>query len=238
VLKPPNFNPKKTYPAIVMIHGGPQSVWSNAWSYRWNAQVFSARGYIVFLPNPRGSVGFGQDFINQVQGDWGGKVYQDMMKGVDYLASLPYVDKDRLGAIGGSYGGYMINWIEGHTNSFKALVSHAGVFNLDSMYGATEELWFPEWDLMGTPWTNPTMYERWSPHNFVNNFRTPCLVIHGELDYRVPVTEGMQLFTALKRMGVDSNFLYYPDEGHFILKPKNSKLWYEKVLNWFDHYLK
>ncbi|HSE38441.1 MAG TPA: S9 family peptidase, partial [Blastocatellia bacterium] len=199
-------------------------------------------GYVVFSPNPRGSTGYGQKFVDDISGDWGGKVYTDILNGVAYIAAMPYIDRDRIGAAGGSYGGYMVNWIEGHNNDprvkFSALVSHAGVYNLTSMYGATEELWFPEWEFKGMPWTNPEMYARWSPHMFVKEFKTPLLVIHGELDYRVPIGEGLQLFTALQRQGVESKLLIYPDEGHWVLKPQNSELWYNTVLEWFDNHLK
>lgn len=242
ITKPTNFSATKKYPLLVLIHGGPQGAWNDAWSYRWNPQVFAAAGYVVFCPNPRGSTGYGQKFVDEISGDWAGKVYTDLMNGVAYVASMSYVDRDRIGAAGGSYGGYMVNWIEGHNNDsrvkFKTLVSHAGVYNLTSMYGATEELWFPEWEFKGTPWTNPDMYARWSPHLFAKEFKTPALVIHGELDYRVPVGEGLQLFTALQRQGVESKLLVYPDEGHWILKPQNSELWYDTVLEWLDHYLK
>jgi dipeptidyl aminopeptidase/acylaminoacyl peptidase len=242
ITKPADFTASKKWPLIVLIHGGPQGAWNDAWSYRWNPQVFAAAGYVVFTPNPRGSTGFGQRFVDEISGDWGGKVYTDLMNGVAYVATMPYIDRERVGAAGGSYGGYMVNWIEGHNNDsrvkFNALVSHAGVYNLTSMYGATEELWFPEWEFKGTPWTNPEMYARWSPHMFVKEFRTPMLVIHGELDYRVPYTEGLQLFTALQRQGVESKLLVYPDEGHWVLKPQNSELWYKTVVGWFDAHLK
>jgi len=228
---------------VVLIHGGPQGAWNDNWGYRWNPQVFSSAGYVVFTPNPRGSTGFGQKFIDEISGDWGGKAYTDIMDGVAYvISSNGYIDKNRVGAAGASYGGYMIDWIEGHNNDkrfqFKALASHDGVFNLTSMYGATEELWFTDWEFKGTPWSNPEMYTRWSPHMFVKNFHTPLLVIHGEQDFRVPVTEGLQLFTALQRMNVDSKLLYFPDEGHWVMKPQNSELWYNTVLGWFDKYLK
>ncbi|HYY57151.1 MAG TPA: S9 family peptidase [Pyrinomonadaceae bacterium] len=242
VVKPPEFTRSRKWPLLVLIHGGPQSAWNNNWGYRWNPQVFAAAGYVVFMPNPRGSTGYGQKFIDEITGDWGGRVFADIMNGVAHVISLGYVDKERIGAAGGSYGGYMVNWIEGHNNDprfqFKALVSHAGVYNLTSMYGATEELWFTEWEFKGTPWDNPEIYTRWSPHMFVKEFKTPMLVIHGELDYRVPVGEGLQLFTALQRRGVESKLLYFPDEGHWILKPQNSELWYNTVLGWFDAHLK
>lgn len=238
IITPPGFDPAKAYPMIVLLHGGPQSVWADVFHYRWNAQLFAAAGYVIFMPNPRGSIGFGQKFIDEISGDWGGKVYEDVMRGVDYVIGLGYVDPNRIGAAGGSYGGYLVNWIAGQTDRFRALVSHAGVFNLISMYGSTEELWFPEWEFRGTPWTNKELYERWSPHNFAQNFKTPTLVIHGELDFRVPVSEGLQMFTALQRRNVPSKLLLFPDEGHWILKPQNSELWYRTVIEWFDTYLK
>ncbi|HEY6802887.1 MAG TPA: S9 family peptidase [Pyrinomonadaceae bacterium] len=242
IIKPNNFDASKKYPLVVLIHGGPQSAWGDNWGYRWNPQIFANAGYIVFTPNPRGSTGYGQQFINEISGDWGGKAYVDIMNGVaDVLRRSPYIDRSRIGAAGASYGGYMINWIEGHNNDprfqFKVLVSHDGVYNLTSMYGATEELWFPEWEFKGTPWTNPAMYNRWSPHNHVNNFHTPILIIHSDLDFRVPIGEGLQLFTAVQRKGIDSKFLSFPDEGHWVLKPQNSNLWYHTVLDWLDKYL-
>ncbi len=241
LVKPANFDPAKKYPLVVLIHGGPQGAWNDAWSYRWNPQVFAAAGYVVFMPNPRGSTGYGQNFTDEISGDWGGKVYTDLMNGVAQVANNAYIDKERIGAAGGSYGGYMVNWILGHNDDprlkFKALVSHAGVYNLSSMYGATEELWFTDWEFKGRPW-NSQLYDKWSPHKFAASFKTPTLVVHGELDYRVPVTEGFQLFTALQVQNVPSKLLYYPDEGHWILKPQNSELWYTTVLGWFDTYLK
>jgi dipeptidyl aminopeptidase/acylaminoacyl peptidase len=242
IIKPANFSPSKKYPMVVLIHGGPQGAWNDNWGYRWNPQAFASAGYVVFMPNPRGSTGYGQQFVDDVSGDWGGKPFTDIMNGVAHVIGLGYVDKERLGAAGGSYGGYMVNWIEGHNDDprfqFKVLVSHAGIFNLASMYGATEELWFTDWEFKGAPWDNPEMYTRWSPSMFVKNFKTPMLVVHGELDYRVPVGEGLQIFTALQRRGVDSKLLYFPDEGHWILKPQNSVLWYNTVLDWFGKYLK
>jgi len=237
IVKPPQFDKTKKYPMILIIHGGPQGAWLDNWGYRWNPQMWAARGYVAVLINPHGSTGYGQAFTEQISGAWGGAVYEDLMKGVDHMIDLGYVDPNRLGAAGGSYGGYMVNWILGHTNRFKALVSHAGVYNLTSMY-ATEELWFNEWEFKGTPWDNPELYTKWSPHLSAKNFKTPTLVVHGELDYRVPVGEGLQLFSTLQRKGVPSKLLYYPDEGHWILKPQNSELWYKTVLDWFDQWLK
>jgi dipeptidyl aminopeptidase/acylaminoacyl peptidase len=238
IVRPPNFDATKKYPALVLIHGGPQGAWSDSWGYRWNPQMFAARGYVVFMPNPRGSTGYGQKFVEGISGDWGGKAYVDIMNGVEQLASMPFVDGTRIGAAGGSFGGYMVDWILGHTDRFKTLVSHAGVYNLESMYGVTEELWFPEWEFHGNPWDNPELYEKWSPNRFVKNFKTPTLVTHGELDYRVPINQGLELFTALQRRGVASKLLYFPDEGHWVLKPQNSKLWYQTLGDWFDQWLK
>jgi dipeptidyl aminopeptidase/acylaminoacyl peptidase len=238
LVKPPGFDPSKKYPVVVLIHGGPQGTFGDDFHYRWNAELFAAPGYVVVMPNPRGSPGWGQKFVDEISGDWGGKVYTDIMNVVDHVESLPYVDKTRICAGGGSYGGYMANWILGHSTRFKCLISHAGVYNLISEYGATEELWFPEWEFRGTPWTNKEMYERWSPSSFVANFKTPTLVIHGQLDYRVPVEQGFELFTALQRQGVKSKLLYYPDEGHWILKPQNGELWYKTVHAWLADHLK
>jgi len=238
VVKPNGFREGVKYPLMYLVHGGPQGAWNDGWTYRWNAQVFASAGYVVFMPNPRGSTGFGQRFTDEISNDWGGKVFEDLMKGVDHAEKLPYVDASRKVAAGASYGGFMMNWFLGHTDRFRALVSHAGVFNLTSMYGATEELWFPEWDLGGTPWTNPEGYAKWSPHTYAKNFKTPTLVTHGELDYRVPVGEGLQLFTTLQRQGVPSRLLVFPDEGHWINKPQNAALWYRTFLEWVGRWTK
>ena len=242
IVRPPNFNPGRKYPLVVLIHGGPQGAWNDNWGYRWNPQIYANNGYVVFMPNPRGSTGYGQKFVAEISGDWGGKVFTDISNGVAMASSLPYVDKTRIGAAGASYGGYMINWIEGHNNDprfrYKVLVSHDGVYNLEAMYGVTEELWFPEWEFKGTPWANPAMYERWSPHKFVQNFKTPVLIITNTLDYRVPEGEGLQFFTAVQRMGVESKLVDFPDEGHWVTKPANSAFWHKTVLDWLDKHLK
>ena len=237
LVRPPNFDYTRRYPLLLLVHGGPQGAWGESWSYRWNPQVFAAAGYIVFMPNPRGSTGYGQAFIDGINGDWGGRAFDDIMTGVDTLLKRPYVDSTKLVAAGASYGGYMINWMLGHTNRFRAFVSHAGVYDLESMFGATEELWFPLWEFNGAPWENPAMYEKWSPSEFVEQFRTPTLVVHGELDYRVPVTQAMQLFTALQLREVPSQFLHFPDEGHWILKPRNAVHWYQTVIDWLDRWV-
>jgi dipeptidyl aminopeptidase/acylaminoacyl peptidase len=213
-------------------------VWADGWTYRWNAQIFASAGYVVFMPNPRGSVGWGQEFIDDINGDWGGRAYEDVMKGTDCAEGLPYVEKSRTVAAGASYGGYMINWIAGHTDRYRALVSHDGVFDLVSMYGSTEEIWFPEWEFKGPYWENPEMYDKWSPSRFVAGFKTPTLVVHGELDHRVPLEQGLGMFTALQRKGVPSRLLVFPDENHWVLKPANSVRWYQEVIGWLDRWAK
>jgi dipeptidyl aminopeptidase/acylaminoacyl peptidase len=238
IVKPPGFTETQKYPVLFLIHGGPQGAWGESWSYRWNAQVFAGAGFVVVMPNPRGSTGYGQKFIDDINGDWGGKPYDDLMAVTDYVAGLKYVDADRMAAAGASYGGYMIDWLLGHTNRFKALVSHDGVFDLRSMGAATEELWFPIWEFKGMPWDNPEMYERWSPSFFVKEFKTPTLVIHGELDYRVPLDQGLQLYTALQTQKVPSKLIEFPDEGHWVLKPQNSMFWYRQVIDWVHQWTK
>lgn len=239
IVRPPNFDSTKKYPMIFLVHGGPQGSWADNFHYRWNYQMFASPGNIVVAINPRGSTGFGQKFTDDIRGEWGGKPYVDLIRGLDFvLKKYPFIDGNRVGAAGASYGGYMMNWFLGHTPRFKAIVSHAGVFNLESMYGATEELWFPEWEFEGTPWTNPQQYYKFSPHHFAKNFKTPTLVTHGENDFRVPVTEAIQLFTYLQRLGVPSKFIYFPDETHFVSKPQNAKLWWSEVIGWFAKYLK
>jgi dipeptidyl aminopeptidase/acylaminoacyl peptidase len=238
VLKPPDFSETRKYPVLFLIHGGPEGAWGETWSYRWNPQVFAAAGFLVVMPNPRGSTGYGQKFIDDINGDWGGKVYDDIMAVVDHVAALPYADANKMAAAGGSYGGYMVDGLLGHTNRFKALISHAGVYDLRSMAGATEELWFVEQEFKGMPWENPEMYAKWSPSYFAKDFKTPTLVMHGEQDFRVPVDQGMQLFTALQMQKVPSKMVLFPDEGHWILKPQNSVLWYNQFLEWIGEWLK
>ena len=237
LVRPPQYQRGQRYPLMVLIHGGPQGAWRDNWHSRWNAQMFAAAGYVTVLLNPRGSTGFGQRFVDQISQDWGGRVYIDIMSGVEHAARFPFVDSTRIAAAGGSYGGYMVNWINGHSERFDALVNHAGVYNLESFYGATEELWFPEWEFGGTPWKNRTYYEQWSPHRFANNFRTPTLVVHGALDFRVPDTQGLEAFTALRRQGVPARLLYFPDEGHWIGKPQNQRVWWNEVHAWLARYL-
>ena len=227
IIRPPSFDAKKKYPLKYLIHGGPEGAWGDDWSYRWNPELFAANGYVVVMVNFHGSTGYGQNFIDAINGNWGGAPFDDLMMGLDYAEkNYPFIDKNRECALGASYGGYVINWIEGHTDRFKCLVSHDGMFNTESAYGTTEELWFNEWEFKGTPWTNREMYRKWSPHLFAKNFKTPMLVVHGQLDYRLDVSEGFQLFTTLQRLGIPSEMLYFPDEGHWVLKPQNSQLWW------------
>jgi dipeptidyl aminopeptidase/acylaminoacyl peptidase len=239
LVRPPNFDASKKYPLKFIIHGGPEVPMGDEWSYRWNAELFAASGYVVIMINFHGSPGYGQKFIDAINGEWGGAPFEDLMKGLDYAEkTYPFIDKDRECALGASYGGYMANWVLGHTNRFKSIVSHDGMFNTYSAWGTTEELWFNNWEFKGTPYTNPEMYEKWNPRNYGKNFKTPTLVIHGQLDYRLDVSEGFQLFDTLQMMGVPSKMLYFPDEGHWVLKPQNSQLWYKTVNDWVDQWTK
>jgi dipeptidyl aminopeptidase/acylaminoacyl peptidase len=238
LVKPPNFDPSKKYPVKFLIHGGPQGAWGDDWSYRWNPELFAANGYVVIMINFHGSTGYGQKFIDAINGDWGGAPFEDLMKGLDYAEQhYPFIDKERECALGASYGGYMANWILGHTDRFKCIVSHDSTFNTESAWGSTEELWFPEWEFKGPLYANRELYRKWSPHLFATNFKTPTLVVHGQLDYRLDVSEGLQLFTTLQRQGVPSKMLYFPDEGHWVLKPQNSQLWYKTVNDWVDEWV-
>ncbi len=243
IVRPPHFDPAKKYPVKFLIHGGPQGAWDQSWSYRWNAELFAANGYVVVMVNPRGSTGYGQAIVDGVNGDWGGKPFTDLMTGLDYAEQhYPFIDKSRECALGASYGGYMANWILGHTHRFRCIVSHDGMYNPESAFGSTEELWFNEWEFKGHPWDyygkpdqeNP--FRKWSPALAAKNFKTPTLVVHNQLDYRLDVSEGFQLFTTLQLLGVPSKMLYFPDEGHFVLKPQNARLWWKTVNDWVDQW--
>ena len=240
MVKPPGFDPNKKYPLKFLLHGGPQGAWGNSWSYRWNAELFAATGnYVVVMINFHGSTGYGQKFTDSISGDWGGKPYVDVMKGLDYVEkTYPFIDKNREAALGASYGGYMANWLLGHTNRFKCIVSHDGMFNAESAYGTTEELWFANWEFGGPPWKKRDVYRKWSPHEYAQNFKTPTLVVHGQNDYRLDVSQGFDLFTTLQVLNVPSKMLYFPDEGHWVLKPQNSQLWYKTVNDWVDQWCK
>lgn len=241
LIRPPKFDANKKYPLLVLLHGGPQTMWSNAWGYRWNEQVFSAPGYVTLMINRRGSTGYGQKFTDEITNDWGGKAYVDVMNGVDHaLKKYPFIDGTRMAAAGGSYGGYMANWIATQNGRFKAIISHAGVYDKVAMY-ATDELWFVEHDMQGTPWSNPEGYHKWAPVTYageLGKFKTPTLVICGERDYRVPYTQALEFFNALQRQGVPSKLVVFPDEGHWILKPQNAQFWYKTFFDWLALYLK
>jgi dipeptidyl aminopeptidase/acylaminoacyl peptidase len=240
ILRPPGFDPAKKYPAVLTIHGGPQNMWSDRFmSAWWTFQLVSSPGYVGVFINPRGSSGYGSLFREQVSKNYGGRCFEDLMKGMDWvLQHYDFVDKQRLAAIGGSFGGYSVNWIMGHTDRFKCIVSHAGLYNLASFYGATEELWYPAWDMGETPWDEPEVYAKWSPHLHTKKFKTPTLVTHGEKDYRVPFAESLQLFTALQRQGIESRLVVFPDEGHVISGPQNNVRWWKEIHRWLAKYLK
>jgi dipeptidyl aminopeptidase/acylaminoacyl peptidase len=233
IVKPHDFDPARKYPVILNVHGGPQSQWADAFRGDW--QVYPGAGYVVAFPNPHGSTGFGQDFTSEISGDWGGRAYEDLMKVTDALERLPYVDRNRMGAMGWSYGGYMMMWMQGHTDRFKAIASMMGIYDLRSFHGATEELWFPEWDLKGVPWDSK-LYDKWSPSNFVKNFKTPTLVISGERDYRVPYTQSLHFYTDLQKMNVPARLIIYSNAGHW---PNwyEMALYYTAHLEWFQKYL-
>lgn len=238
--KPPHFDSTKKYPLALLIHGGPQWCWLGDFNYYgWNTQLVAAQGYIVAQIDPHGSTGYGVAFQDYVSGNWGKGDYEDLMKGVDFLiARHPYIDSTRMAALGRSYGGFMTNWICGHTDRFRCLITIDGTFNHVSDYGATDELWFPEWEYKGTPWTNPVEYARSSPSSYAANFKTPTLVIHGQRDYRLDLSEGLQMFTTLQRLGVPSQLLYFPDEGHNIQKLPNLRWVYERQFEWLARWLK
>lgn len=240
IVKPVDFDPAKKYPVAFLIHGGPQGSFGNHFHYRWNPQAYTGAGYGAVMVDFHGSTGYGQAFTDAIRGDWGGKPLVDLQKGLAAaLAKYPWMDGKRVGALGASYGGYMINWIAGNwPDGFKCLVSHDGNLDERLAYFDTEELWFPEWEHLGTPWENPGSYEKHNPVNFVKNWKTPILVVHGGQDFRVVETQGMSTFTAAQRKGIPSKFLYFPDENHWVLKPANSILWHDTVIAWLDQWLK
>lgn len=241
LIVPPNFDEKASYPALLYCQGGPQSPVSQYFSYRWNFLLMASHGYIVMAPNRRGLPGFGQEWNDAISKDWGGQAIRDYLVTVDTLSKLPYIDENRLGAVGASYGGYSVYYLAGiHNNRFKTFVSHCGLFNLESWYGTTEELFFANFDIGGPYWKpeNKELYATNSPHKFVDKWNTPMLVIHGGKDFRVPESEGMQAFQVLQLKGIPSKFLYFPDEGHWVTKPQNGVLWYRTYFEWLDSYLK
>jgi len=237
ILTPPGFDKTKKWPLGFLVHGGPQGAWADSWSFRWNPQIWAAQGYVIAAPNPRGSTGFGQKYTDQISGDWGGRCYDDLMAGLEYMEQQNYIDPNRMFSAGASFGGYMMNWFQGKTTKFKTLVTHCGVYNFDSMYTTTEELWFDEYEHGGPPWgPNRDSYEKHSPHRLAANFKTPMLIIHNDLDFRVPVSEGQQLFTALQRQGIPSKFINFPDEGHWVQKAANSRFWHNEIFAWVEEY--
>jgi dipeptidyl aminopeptidase/acylaminoacyl peptidase len=240
VVKPVDFDPNKKYPVAFLIHGGPQGSFGNDFHYRWNPQAYAGAGYAAVMVDFHGSTGYGQAFCDAIRGDWGGKPLEDLQKGLAAaLARYPWMDGDRVGALGASYGGYMINWIAGNwPDRFRCLVSHDGNLDERMAYFDTEELWFPEWDHQGNPWDNPKNYTKHNPIDHIKKWKTPMLVIHSALDYRVVYTQGISTFTALQRRGIPSKFLYFPDENHWVLKPHNSILWHETVIGWLDQWVK
>lgn len=239
VIYPPDFDPTKKYPAILYCQGGPQSGISQYWSYRWNFQMMAANGYIVVAPNRRGLPGFGQEWNEQISGDYGGQNLRDLLTAIDEVAKEPFVDETRLGAVGASYGGYSVYWLAGnHNKRFKAFISHCGVFNQDMMYTTTEEMFFVNWDLGGPYWELPEKSYHFSPHRFVGNWDTPLLVIHGGKDFRIPYTQGMGAFNSAKLKGIPARFLFFPEENHWVLTPQNGILWQREFFRWLDQWLK
>ena len=238
VMKPSNFTEGEKYPLAYLIHGGPQGAWQDQWSTRWNPAIFAEQGYVVITPNPTGSTGYGQAFCDAIQNSWGGLPYEDLVNGFEYIKeNLPYVDTSRAVALGASYGGYMMNWIQGHDlgRKFKALVCHDGVFSMANQMSSDEQ-YFPNHDLGGPFWTAKENWDRWDPARYTENWSTPQLVIHNELDYRLPISEGLAAFNVLQERGVESRFLTFPDENHWVLKEENSLMWHTVVLNWINHY--
>lgn len=240
LLKPPHFDAGKRYPVVFLIHGGPQGVWGDAWSTRWNPALWAAQGWVIVAPNPSGSTTFGQEMVDRISGDWAGRIMQEIDGVVAEVSKMPFVDPERMGIAGASYGGYAVNWILGQQpDRYRAAVTHDGVFNLESMSMSTEELWFTEWEFGGRPWDPKPreQFAKFSPHLHAHKINTPTLIITNELDFRVPVDQGLQMFTVLRRNGVPSEVLVFPDEGHWVLKALNSRYWHEAVFGWLKKYL-
>jgi len=237
-IRPPNFDPRRRYPLLLMMHGGPENAWNNLFHFRWNAQLFAAAGYVVIAPNFHGSTGFGLEFMDAIKGDWGGAPYEDQMKAVDVALGWPYVDSTRLAAAGASYGGYMANWVEGHTDRFRAIVSHDGLFDILAMFYSSDVVGWLGSELKGTAWENQQVLIGQSPITYAKNFKTPMLVIHGERDYRVDPSQGQAMFQVLQAMHVPSKLLIFQEANHWVTKPADNILWYHEVLGWLDHWIK
>ena len=240
LILPPNFDPNKKYPALLYCQGGPQSAVSQFYSFRWNFQLMASAGFVVIAPNRRGLPGFGQEWNDEISGDWGGQSIRDYLTATDSMAALPFIDENRIGAVGASYGGYSVYQLAGvHNKRFKAFISHCGLFHMESWYGTTEELFFADWDLGGAYWKTPRpeSYDAFSPHKHVSKWDTPMLVIHGEMDFRVPVEQGLQAYQAAQLMGVESRLVLFPDEGHWVLKPQNAKVWQMEFFSWLGRHL-
>jgi dipeptidyl aminopeptidase/acylaminoacyl peptidase len=237
-VKPPGFDANKKYPLLLLMHGGPENSWANLFHYRWNAQLFAAAGYVVILPNFHGSSGFGLKFMDAIKGQWGGAPYEDQMKAVDTALSWPYVDATRVAAAGASYGGYMANWVEGHTDRFRTIVSHDGLYDLVTMLYSSDFVGGSQQEFKGTPWENPQVLVDQSPATFASNFKTPMLIIHGEHDYRVDPSQGFAMFQVLQAKHIPSKLLVFEEENHWVLKPADSVFWYHNVLDWLDQWVK
>lgn len=241
IMKPHGYQEGKRYGMIFLVHGGPQSAWTDSWSTRWNPNCWTAAGYVAVMINPTGSTGYGQEFVNAINQNWGGSPFKDLVAGLQFVKRVygDMIDTERMAMAGGSYGGYMCNWMQGHNDilGFKAFICHDGILDTKNAYFGTEELYFAEHDMGGAPWEVPQTYERWSPHNHIRNWKTPELVIHGGLDYRLPDTEAIGMFNALQRKGVPSKFVYFPKENHWVLNPLNSRRWYQEVLGWMDEWI-
>jgi dipeptidyl aminopeptidase/acylaminoacyl peptidase len=242
VIYPPDFDPNKKYPLLTYCQGGPQGQIGQFFSYRWNFHLMAANGYIIVAPNRRGLPGFGRKWNDDISGDWGGQAMKDILSSTDAMLSKPYVDKEKVAAIGASFGGYTVYWLMGNAQDrFATMIAHCGVFNLDSMYGTTEELFFVNWEMGGPYWKDQAtqaLYDKFSPHKFIGNWKTPLLVIHGEKDFRVPINQGMEAFTAAQVNDIPSRFLYFPDEGHWVLGPQNGIVWHRVFFEWLGRYLK
>jgi dipeptidyl aminopeptidase/acylaminoacyl peptidase len=237
-VKPPEFDANKKYPLLLVMHGGPENAWDNLFHYRWNMQLFAAAGYVVIAPNFHGSSGFGLKFMDSIKGQWGGAPYEDQMKAVDTALTWPYVDTTRIAAAGASYGGYMANWVEGHTDRFRAIVSHDGLYDLVTMLYSGDFAGGAMQEFKGTPWENPQVLIDQAPATYAKNFKTPMLIVHGCNDYRVPRSQGFAMFQVLQAEHVPSKLLYFEDENHWVLKPANDILWYHTVLDWLNQWVK